>query len=123
MWSFLKKKIPKITHGVPTGKKDRNGKIITNHLGLKKLYLETYLHRLRNRPIKPDFEELKYLKDNLFDMKLENSRKRKSKPWEMADLEKVLKNLKKDKARDPNGWINDIFKEGVAGKDLKVSML
>ena len=85
--------------------------------------METYLHRLRNRPIKPDFEELKYLKDNLFDMRLENSRKRKSKPWEMADLEKVLKNLKKDKARDPNGWINDIFKEGVAGKDLKVSML
>ena len=31
--------------------------------------------------------------------------------------------LKNDKARDPNGWINEIFKEGVAGKDLKVSIL
>ena len=88
MWSFLKKIFPKITPGVPTGKKDRNGKIITNHLGLKKLYLETYLHRLRNRPIKPDFEELKYLKDNLFDMRLENSRKRKSRPgiWLSSEI-------------------------------------
>ena len=28
-----------------------------------------------------------------------------------------------DKARDPNGWVNDIFKDGVAGRDLKHSML
>ena len=41
----------------------------------------------------------------------------------MKDLEKALETLKKDKARDPNGWINEIFKDGVAGKDLKSSML
>ena len=41
----------------------------------------------------------------------------------MKDLDKVLSALKTDKARDPNGWINDIFKDEVAGKDLKVSML
>ena len=31
--------------------------------------------------------------------------------------------LEKDKARDPNGLINELFKEGVAGKDLKISLL
>ena len=63
------------------------------------------------------------MKNNLFDLRLKNCQKRKSKPWEMCHLDKVLKDLKLNKARDPNGWINDIFKEGVAGKDLKISML
>ena len=31
--------------------------------------------------------------------------------------------LKKDKARDPNGLINELFKAGVAGKDFKLSLL
>ena len=41
----------------------------------------------------------------------------------MKDLDAVLKDLKKDKARDPNGWINEIFQEGIAGKNLKKSLL
>ena len=41
----------------------------------------------------------------------------------MDDLEAVIKELKKDKARDPNGWANELFKERTAGKDLKASML
>ena len=41
----------------------------------------------------------------------------------MKHLEKVLKSLKKDKSRDPNGWINELFQGGVAGEDLKRSML
>ena len=41
----------------------------------------------------------------------------------MDDLDKALAALKKNKARDPNGWISEIFKDGVAGKDLKISML
>ena len=56
----------------------------------------------------------------LFDIRLNISKKRQT---EMLQLDKILKDLKKDKARDPNGWINDIFKEGVAGKDLKIAML
>ena len=38
-------------------------------------------------------------------------------------MEKVLKSLKKDKSRDPNGWINELFQDEVAGEDLKRSML
>ena len=41
----------------------------------------------------------------------------------MKHLEAALKELKKDRARDPNGWINDLFQDGVAGNDLKISML
>ena len=31
--------------------------------------------------------------------------------------------MKKDKARDPNGLINELFKDEVAGKDFKISLL
>ena len=51
---------------VPVGKKDSGGNLITNHAGLKKLYLDTYLNRLRNRPIKTDFEQIKEMKNDLF---------------------------------------------------------
>ena len=123
LWGLLKKKCPKVRSTVPVGKKDRKGNVITNHKGLKKLYLKTYINRLRSRPIKEEFEDLKNLKLVLFNLRKELCDKQKSQPWEMKDLEAAMKDLKKDKARDPNGWINDIFKEGVAGKDLKCSIL
>ena len=123
MWKILKQKYPKILPVIPVGKKDRHGNLITNHEGLKHLYLETYIKRLRNRPIRSDFEELKKMKMELFNLRLKLAENKKSVPWEMKHLIKVLNDLKKDKARDPNGWLNDIFKDGVAGKNLKISML
>ena len=41
----------------------------------------------------------------------------------MKHLEQALKALKKIKSRDPNGWINELFKDGVAGYNLKLSLL
>ena len=123
IWKLLKKNYPKILTAVPVGKKDGKGNIITNHEGLKKLYLQTYVNRLRNRPIKPDLEEMMKLKTELFELRLQLSKKEKSQPWTMEDLNRALKSLKKDKARDPNGLINELFKEGVAGTDLKLSLL
>ena len=32
----------------------------------------------------------------------------------------ALKSLKNNKARDPMGFVNELFKEGVAGKNLKM---
>ena len=123
LWNLLKKKCPKIKSAFPVGKKNRNGKLITNHNGLKKLYLKTYKDRLRNRPIKDDFEEIKNLKLVLFNLRKELCEERKSKPWNMNELNAVLKDLKKGKSRDPNGWINEMFMEGIAGENLKISML
>ena len=41
----------------------------------------------------------------------------------MEDLKLALKQLKRDKARDPEGFINEIFKEQVAGVDLLSAVL
>ena len=56
-------------------------------------------------------------------MRLERCGQEKSKPWEMKALEAAMKKLKKDKSRDPNGWLNDLFQDGIAVNFLKISML
>ena len=38
-------------------------------------------------------------------------------------LETALKALKAGKARDPNGWVYELFKDGVIGENLKLSLL
>ena len=123
MWRILKKKIPKVKSAFPIGKKDQKGNMITNHVGLKKLYMKTYKERLRNRPIKNDFEELKNLKMLLFNLRTKLCKSRNTQPWKMEQLEAAIKTLKKGKARDPNGWVNDIFMNGNAGENLKKSIL
>ena len=59
MWSIKKKIFPKIKPQVSTGKRNPSGKMVTNPSELKKVYLEEYLGRLRNRPMHPDMIEIK----------------------------------------------------------------
>ena len=47
----------------------------------------------------------------------------KSPEWTMSDLDKALKDLKRDKSRDYEGLVNEIFKHNVIGSDLKQSLL
>ena len=47
----------------------------------------------------------------------------KSPDWTLKDLNKVLKSLKNNKSRDPHGFLNDIFKPGMAGQNLKMGIL
>ena len=123
LWQVLKKHYPKNIQSPPVGKKDESGNMITNHEALKKLYFQTYQQRLRNRPIKEELEEFKSLKEELFELRLKIAQSSKSKPWTMDDLNRILDKLKPGKARDPNGWCTEIFKEGVAGHQLKLSLL
>ena len=41
----------------------------------------------------------------------------------MSDVEKIVKNLKNNQTRDPIGMINELFKPGVMGQDMKKSVL
>ena len=90
---------------------------------MKELYLQTFLHRLRDRPIKEGYEGILELKEELFEERLKAAKLEKTDPWKMNELENVLKKLKKNKSRDPNGLINELFKPGVIGEDLKLSLL
>ena len=123
MWNVKRKIFPKNAQTKPTGKKNARGQIITSPEGLKLLYLETYKHRLRHRPIHQDLKEIKILKETLFYLRLQVAKETSSKPWSMKHLEKVLSSLKTTKARDPKGLVNDLFKPGVIGQNLKKSLL
>ena len=119
----MKKVFPKNNPPLPVAKRNTSGQIITNPDILKTLYLDTYVHRLRHRPINPEFIELKQLKETLFDLRIKLAKLRVSKPWCTKDLDLVLQKLKKNKCRDPHGLVNELFKPGVIGSDLKCSLL
>ena len=97
--------------------------LITNPEELKELYLNTFKYRLRHRPPQPDYQELVELQEELFKLRLKNSKTQKSPEWTMKDLDEVLKDLKEGKCRDPEGLIRELFMEEVMGEDLKNSLL
>ena len=81
------------------------------------------IKRLRSRPICPDLKQMKERKEELFQMKLGIAEANPSQNWTISDLEKALAHLKNNKARDCEGFINEIFKENVIGTNLKDSLL
>jgi hypothetical protein len=122
MWKLKNKLFPNSVDP-PMAKRDKYGTLISAPSLLKKLYLDTYTERLRNREIRPEITDLYEMKCELWNLQFEALKSRKSRPWEVSDLDKVLKKLKNNKTRDPQGLINEIFKPGVIGMDLKLAIL
>ena len=109
---------------LPSGwKKNLKQQLITNPAELKELYLQTFKYRLRHRPPQPGFESLLDDQNELFKIRLELSKKEKTEPWEMVDLEEAIKALKNGKCRDPEGLLRELFKEDSLGDNLKKSLL
>ena len=123
VWKTKKKLFPKINPSLPVGKKNLDDRLITNPEELKELYLNSFKFRLRHRPAQPGYESLLDKQEELFKLRLDVAKKKKTPPWQIEDLEVVLKGLKNGKCRDPEGMIREIFKEEVMGKDLKISLL
>ena len=113
IWKTKKKFFPKTKPSLPVAKKNMKGQLITNPNELKELYLDTFKYRLRHRPTQPEYESLLELQEELFQLRLELAKNKKTQPWTMSDLEDALKQLKLGKCRDPAGLIRDIFKEEV----------
>ena len=110
-------------HEQPTAKMDKEGNIVTNPEAIKKIYLEAYIDRLKHREINPNLEELKVLREELFEQRLCEAKRNKSRPWTIEELDKVLKKLKRGKATDPTGLVNELFMLENIGDDLKESLL
>ena len=89
----------------------------------KNLALNTYNERLKNRDMKEDLSELKEMKEILWKLRLNSARKKANPPWTMDNLDHLLKNLKRNKSRDPMGYANKLFHPNVAGDDLKKAIL
>ena len=122
MWKIKRKLCPQIPDP-PMAKVDENGSLVTAPNLLKDLYLKTYVNRLSHRQMKPEYNDIYYLKMELWSSRLKLLRNTKTPPWKMKHLDAVLKSLKTNKTMDPHGIINELFKEGCIGVDLKLALL
>ena len=113
IWSLKKKIFPSKKKLSILAKKNENGKLVTN---------PTELNSLGHRKIKPGFENLKILKEYLCSKRLELTMENKAPRLTRLKLDKVLKKLKNNKARDPHGFINEIFKLDAIEGDFKESL-
>ena len=123
MWKIKQRLCPKNGPSVPVAKKDTFGNLVTNRKQLQELYVSCYKNRLRHRTIRPEYSQMKANKEYLFSLRLKLSKTVKSSGWTHKDLLKVMKKLKVNKAADPLGLVNELFKPGVAGSDLVNSVL
>ena len=122
MWKLKSRMCPR-SQDPPMAKKDSKGNLITTENGLRTLYLETYRQRLRHRKIKAEYDDLLRIKSELWTLRLKQFRKKVTKPWTLAELDKALKSLKNNQSRDPLGMINELFKPGMIGNELKSASL
>ena len=111
VWKTMKRLCPKNQTKIPIAKKNRRGKIISEPDKLKELLVKEYKFRLRARPARPDLENLENRKTKLFKLKLKLASKTRSKLWTKSDLDEALRSLKTNRSRDPEGLINEIFKQ------------
>ena len=56
-------------------------------------------------------------------MKISLAKLKRSKPWTIKELDTALSDLKRNKPRDCEGLVNEIFKNDIIGTDLKDSLL
>ena len=71
IWSLKNKTFPKNSSAsVPAAKKDVTNRLITDTAGLKQLYMDTFTHRLRERPCKQSYNELSELYKSLLRKRL-----------------------------------------------------
>ena len=122
LWKLRKKLFPK-SRDPPTAMMDLDGNLVTCEKKVEDLAINEYERRLQNRTIKDDLSSLKIQKENLCHLRLDQAKKNKTPDWTMEQLEKVLKELKPNKSRDPMGYANEIFWPEVAGTDFKKAIL
>ena len=122
VWKLRKKICPKPLEQL-TAKMDKQGNLMADAEAIKDIYLEAYADRLKHRDIIPELEHHKILREQLFYERLALSKSNKSPPWTMEQLDNVLKKLKKGKATDPAGLVNELFAYENIGDDLKKSLL
>ena len=114
----IKQKLSPVSADPPMAKHDNTGNIITAPGALKKMYIEHYQERLKQREMKVELLDVYWLKTELWLSRLKDIKMVKSPPWNLDKLDAVLKSLKNNKTRDPHGMIHEIFKEGCIGSDF-----
>ena len=80
------------------------------------------MDRLSPKPIRPEYEEIKQLKEKLFELRYQIASLTKTENWNVDKVEKICKSLKNSKARDEAGLVYELFKPPYAGQDVYNSL-
>ena len=101
LWNLKKELFPQ-TRDPPTAMIDpETGNLLTTDENIQQAALKNYAKRLENEPIKDSFKHIKEAKEILCEKLLKVAKTRKTPPWKMRHLERVLKYLKKEQNQDP----------------------
>ena len=106
-WKIKKKLFPKYSDS-PFAVYDSKEQLVTNSSDILSVMKDEFAHRLRNREISPEYNELKELKEYLCALRLEITKQSKFEPWTEEDLMTAIGRLKNNKCRDPHGHMNCI---------------
>ena len=123
LWNLKKEIFPKCREPKTAMLDPKTGNLLTSTDKINEAALNVFKERLNNSEIKEHLKPLKQAKEKLCKKVLQVAAENKTPPWKMHELETVLRNLKKQKARDPYDLANDIFRIEVAGDDLKEAIL
>ena len=124
MWKLRKLLFPRKKQTLPSAKMNYKGKLVSEPEELKSLLAYEYGQvRLRKRPVHPLHKKIVPIRKKLLSLKLKSAIKKKTPPFQMNDLDFVLKGLKTNKARDPEGIERTIFKRTIIGSNLRISLL
>ena len=100
IWKLKEKYFPKQKSSVPVAKKNKEGQLITNEAELKKLYLDNFIHQMSDGPILPELQSYEKEVNEKFKNVLQQTSKEKSPPWNMTELDKVLRKLNLKQSQD-----------------------
>ena len=78
---------------------------------------------MRDRPILPELQSYEKEVNEKFKNVLQQTSKEKSPPWNMTELDKVLRKLKLKESQDLRRYSNIPFHSKFIGTDLKQSLL
>ena len=102
---------------------DGKGNLLMSEKAIQNMANEVFTERLNSNEMESNLIDLEEDTNKLCETRLQLSKLNKSKPWDMEDLKDVLKKIGQDKARDVDGFANELFSLAVAGNDLLEALL
>ena len=120
LWQ-LKKKLSGKQSNPPSAVLDQQGNLSTTNDQIKEATLNHFKKVLENRPIKEGLEKHKEEREKLCEQRIEKAKKNVTPNWKKEDVVLVVKQLKKKKSRDPDGYSNELIQNG--GEDLTLAIL
>ena len=87
---------------------DGKGNLLTENKAIERRAIEVYKQRLAGNNIVENLADLEKDTNKLCKNRCKLCKERKSKPWEISDLQEMLKYLGREKSRDASGYANEI---------------